>query len=152
MGPTITEIINSLPKEDQQRIHERYLELKNEVETLRELRQAAGKAQAHIATALNIKQPSVSKIERQTDMYLSTLRSYVEAIGGELELTVRFPSRPPVRLGRLGDALDTPNPRERRQQQAPRPGRAKPRRPDREPAARARTAAVRRPEMAGSEG
>ncbi|HNX98890.1 MAG TPA: XRE family transcriptional regulator, partial [Candidatus Aminicenantes bacterium] len=43
-----------------------------------------------IASVLNIKQPSVSQIERQTDMYLSTLRSYVEAVGGELELTVRF--------------------------------------------------------------
>jgi hypothetical protein len=53
----------------------------------------------------------VSKIERQTDMYLSTLRSYVEAVGGELELTVRFPSRPPVRLRNLGEALDTPESR-----------------------------------------
>jgi transcriptional regulator with XRE-family HTH domain len=52
------------------------------VEGLRELRKIAGKAQAEIAMALNIKQPSVSKIEKQTDMYLSTLRSYVEAIGG----------------------------------------------------------------------
>lgn len=54
----------------------------HEVEGLRELRQLAGKGQADIASALNIKQPSVSKIEKQTDMYLSTLRSYVEAIGG----------------------------------------------------------------------
>jgi transcriptional regulator with XRE-family HTH domain len=108
MGRTIGEIIGSLPEEDQRRIEEHYRQLENEVETLRELREAAGKAQAHIAAALNIKQPSVSKIERQADMYLSTLRSYVEAIGGELELTVRFPSRPPVRLRRLTEALDTP--------------------------------------------
>jgi transcriptional regulator with XRE-family HTH domain len=107
MGRTINEIIASLPKERQQRIEAEHQRLKNEVETLRELREAAGKAQAHIAATLNIKQPSVSKIERQTDMYLSTLRSYVEALGGELELTVRFPSRPPVRLGRLGDVLDS---------------------------------------------
>jgi DNA-binding XRE family transcriptional regulator len=53
------------------------------VEGLRQLRQLAGKGQADIASALNIKQPSVSKIEKQTDMYLSTLRSYVEAVGGE---------------------------------------------------------------------
>jgi hypothetical protein len=57
---------------------------------------------------LKIKQPSVSKIEKQTDMYLSTLRSYVEAIGGELDLVVRLPSRRPVRLNRLGDALGEP--------------------------------------------
>jgi transcriptional regulator with XRE-family HTH domain len=110
MGRTLDEIIASLPKKRQRRIEERFEELKNEVETLRELREAAGKAQAHIAASLNIKQPSVSKIERQTDMYLSTLRSYVKAIGGELELTVRFPSRPPVRLCNLGEALDTPAP------------------------------------------
>lgn len=78
-------------------------ELTQEVEGLRELRQIAGKAQADIATALNIKQPSVSKIESQSDMHLSTLRSYVEAIGGKLELTVKLPTRPPLRLQSLGD-------------------------------------------------
>ncbi|AJE46510.1 XRE family transcriptional regulator [Celeribacter indicus] len=81
-------------------------ELKQEVEGLRELRQIAGKAQADIATALNIKQPSVSKIESQADMHLSTLRSYVEAIGGKLELTVKLPARPLLRLQSLGDRAD----------------------------------------------
>ena len=70
---------------------------------MRELRQIAGKAQEDVASALNIKQPSVSKIENQADMYLSTLRSYVEAIGGKLELTVKLPARPPVRIEHLGD-------------------------------------------------
>ncbi|KFL28375.1 hypothetical protein JP74_02740 [Devosia sp. 17-2-E-8] len=77
--------------------------LKQEVEGLRELRQIAGKAQEDIASALNIKQPSVSKIEKQADMYLSTLRSYVEAVGGKLELTVKLPSHPALRLHSLGD-------------------------------------------------
>lgn len=71
---------------------------------LRQLRQLAGKVQADIASALNIKQPSVSKIEKQTDMYLSTLRSYVEAVGGELELTVKLPRQPTLRIQHLGDA------------------------------------------------
>ena len=106
MGRTLAEIVEALPPERRERIDARYRELKDQVESLRELRQAAGKAQAEIAAALNIKQPSVSKIERQADMYLSTLRSYIEAIGGELELVVRLPSRPPVRLHRLGDLLD----------------------------------------------
>jgi transcriptional regulator with XRE-family HTH domain len=73
------------------------------IEGLRELRQTAGKAQADIASALNITQPSVSKIERQTDMHLSTLRNYVEAIGGVLELTVRLPKRPALLIQHLGD-------------------------------------------------
>lgn len=92
MGRSLNEVINALPPEEQARIDTRYQELKQEVEGLRELRQLAGKAQADIASALNIKQPSVSKIEKQADMYLSTLRSYVEAIGGQLELTVKLPA------------------------------------------------------------
>lgn len=80
-------------------------EIKPEVKGLRELRLIAGKAQADVATALQIKQPSVSKVENQTDMYLSTLRAYVEAIGGRLELIVRLPERPMPRLYRLSDTL-----------------------------------------------
>lgn len=77
------------------------------IEGLRELRQTAGKAQADVAAALSITQPSVSKIERQTDMHLSTLRNYVEAVGGELELTVRLPKRPALRIQLLGDLHQT---------------------------------------------
>jgi transcriptional regulator with XRE-family HTH domain len=113
MGRTLSEVIASLPKERQQRIEEQFQQLRQEVESLKELRRATGKAQAEIAAALKIKQPSVSKIERQADMYISTLRSYVEAIGGELELTVRLPSRPPLRLRHLGDMLE-PEPRRKR--------------------------------------
>lgn len=103
MGRTIDEIIAELPADEQAAIESRYQVLKQEVEGLRELRQIAGKAQADIATALNIKQPSVSKIESQADMYLSTLRSYVEAIGGKLELTVKLPARPVFTIHHLGD-------------------------------------------------
>jgi DNA-binding XRE family transcriptional regulator len=84
MGRTVGEMIDALPKHRRERIDARYREIKDEVESLRELRKAAGKAQAEIAATLRIKQPSVSKIEKQTDMYLSTLRSYVEAIGASL--------------------------------------------------------------------
>ena len=79
-----------------------------EVEGLRELRQIAGKGQAEIASALNIKQPSVSKIENQADMYLSTLASYVEAVGGKLELVVKLPKRPALRIHQLGEAISQP--------------------------------------------
>lgn len=107
MGRSLNEVIAALPPEEQARIDTRYQELKQEVEGLRELRQLAGKAQADIASALNIKQPSVSKIEKQADMYLSTLRNYVEAIGGQLELTVKLPARPALRLKSLGDVATT---------------------------------------------
>lgn len=103
MARSLNEIIAGLPADEQAAIETRYKELKQEVEGLRELRQIAGKAQEDIASALNIKQPSVSKIEKQADMYLSTLRSYVEAVGGKLELTVKLPSRPALHLHSLGD-------------------------------------------------
>jgi DNA-binding XRE family transcriptional regulator len=79
MGRNLNQIIPELPPERRQRSEARYQELKQEVESLRELRQIAGKAQLDIATALKIKQPSISKIEKQADMYLSSLRSYVKA-------------------------------------------------------------------------
>ena len=108
MARSLNDIIAALPADEQAAIESRYQELKHEVEGLRELRQIAGKAQEDIATALNIKQPSVSKIEKQADMYLSTLRSYVEAVGGKLELTVKLPAHPALRLQSLGD-VSAPN-------------------------------------------
>ncbi|HVH75296.1 MAG TPA: XRE family transcriptional regulator [Stellaceae bacterium] len=108
MGRTLDQVIAELPPERRERVEARYQELKQEVEGLRELREIAGKAQLDVAAALHIKQPSVSKIEKQTDMYLSTLRNYIEAIGGKLELVVKLPRRPAIRLHRIGDALHPP--------------------------------------------
>ena len=103
MGRTLDQVIASLPLERQERIETRFNGLKDEVEGLRALRLAAGKAQADVAMALKIKQPSVSKIESQADMYLSTLRNYVEAIGGTLDLVITLPSRAPLRLQYIRD-------------------------------------------------
>src|SRR5580658_887347 len=103
MARSLNDMLADLPPERQAGVETRYQELKQEIEGLRELRQIAGKAQAEIAAALNIKQPSVSKIEQQADMYLSTLRSYVEAVGGSLELTVKLPPHPALTLHSLGD-------------------------------------------------
>lgn len=58
---------------------------------LAELRQARGMSQQMLAEILSVKQPSVAKIEKRSDVYLSTLRSHVEAMGGELEIIARFP-------------------------------------------------------------
>jgi hypothetical protein len=103
MGRSLDDVLASLPEARRARIEARAQDLKEEVESLGELRRVTGKAQIEIASALKVKQPSVSKIEKQTDMYLSTLRSYIEAIGGKLELIVRLPSRAPLRIERLGD-------------------------------------------------
>jgi transcriptional regulator with XRE-family HTH domain len=58
---------------------------------LQELRQARHLTQEQLASILRIKQASISKLERRTDMYISTLRSLIEAMGGKLEITAKFP-------------------------------------------------------------
>ena len=58
---------------------------------LNELRQARGLSQKMLAEVLHVQQPSIAKIEKRTDMYLSTLRSHIEAMGGQLEVVARFP-------------------------------------------------------------
>lgn len=58
---------------------------------LQELRRARQMSQTQLAEHLEIAQSEISKIEHRTDLYLSTLRSYIEAMGGELELIARFP-------------------------------------------------------------
>jgi predicted XRE-type DNA-binding protein len=58
---------------------------------LSELRRLAGKSQRQVAEVLGIKQPSLSKLEKQSDMQVSTLRKIVKALGGELEVLARFP-------------------------------------------------------------
>lgn len=59
---------------------------------LSELRDAQDITQAELGRRLNIDQSAVSKIEHRTDMYLSTLSDVIRAMGGQLELTARFPS------------------------------------------------------------
>ena len=58
---------------------------------LAELRRARGLSQKTLAGVLRVDQASISKMERRTDMYISTLRSHIEAMGGELEIVARFP-------------------------------------------------------------
>ncbi len=58
---------------------------------LQELRQARALSQDEIAKTLGIKQAAVSKLERRTDMYLSTLRKFIGAMGGHLEIVAHFP-------------------------------------------------------------
>jgi DNA-binding XRE family transcriptional regulator len=58
---------------------------------LQELRQARGLSQKKLAEILHVQQPSIAKLEKRTDMYLSTLRNHIEAMGGELDIIARFP-------------------------------------------------------------
>ncbi len=58
---------------------------------LQELRRARGLSQEALAATLHVGQASISKLERRTDMYISTLRSHIRAMGGDLEIVARFP-------------------------------------------------------------
>ncbi len=58
---------------------------------LDELREARAMTQQHLARILKVNQAAVSKMERRTDMYVSTLQDFVQAMGGELKITASFP-------------------------------------------------------------
>lgn len=73
-------------------------------ETLTELRRARSLTQAQLARSLGVSQAQVSRIEHQADLYLSTLRSYLQAMDGELELIATFPDGTTVPL-QLADLL-----------------------------------------------
>ncbi|MDE2812674.1 MAG: helix-turn-helix transcriptional regulator [Gemmatimonadota bacterium] len=71
--------------------------------TLRESRKASPLTQASVAREFSISQDSISRLEKRSDLLLSTLRRTVEAIGGSLSLIARFPDRPPVELAGIAE-------------------------------------------------
>src|SRR5256885_8069234 len=77
---------------------------------LHELRQARARSQEELARALKVGQPAVAKLERRTDMYVSNLRRYVEALGGSLEITARFPEGS-VTITNFAELESDPEPR-----------------------------------------
>jgi transcriptional regulator with XRE-family HTH domain len=76
----------------------------SELATLKDLRRAVEQTQEELAAKLGVGQDTVSRIERRSDVLLSTLRRYVEAMGGELQLVARFPNRVPLVIEYLGAA------------------------------------------------
>jgi len=106
MGRSLKTVMDSLPEGRRRKIETRYRELVTEVEDLKSLRKELGLSQEKIAAALDKSQAAVSKIENGSDMLLSTIRTYVEALGYELDLVVHAPRRRPVRLSLLSDLID----------------------------------------------
>jgi hypothetical protein len=107
MARTLTTVLRELPDRRRSRVDARYDELVQGISGLAELRALTGKAQIDIAEALSIKQPSVSRMERQTDMYLSTLGAYIRAAGGDLEIRITLPGGRKVSLKSIGQkAID----------------------------------------------
>jgi len=103
MTISLEEILGEMPPERRERIERRAAELIRAELNLREMRRARRLTQARLSKKLKIGQEGVSRIEKRTDLYLSTLRSYVEGVGGKLSLIVEFPDRPPVYLTGLGE-------------------------------------------------
>ena len=98
MAKKLDDIMAALPKERRQRINARNMELA----TLKDLRQAAQQTQEQLAATLGVGQDTISRLEKRSDMLLSTLRHYVESMGGQLNLVAQFPNRPPVVIQHLG--------------------------------------------------
>jgi len=111
----LQEALRAWPAERRKRVEDRARDLAAEYLTLQDLRKAQALTQERLADLLGIKQENVSRIEQRSDLLLSTLRNYVAALGGELELVARFPNRPVVVLTGLSDLLaGTPQNRARR--------------------------------------
>jgi hypothetical protein len=102
MTVSLEEILREMPEERRKRIEQRAAELIAEEMNLRELRRLRKLTQARLSKRLKIGQEGVSRIEKRSDLYISTLRSYVEGVGGKLSMVVEFPDRPPVFLTGLG--------------------------------------------------
>jgi DNA-binding XRE family transcriptional regulator len=85
-----SELTSKFPAKRKARVASRVAELKTEM-ALAELRQARDLSQEDLARVLGVNQPAVAKLEKRTDMYVSNLRRYIEAMGGTLEITAKFP-------------------------------------------------------------
>jgi DNA-binding XRE family transcriptional regulator len=88
------------------KIRARAAQLRAEEMSLRELRHAHKLTQESVAAALGIGQDGVSRLEQRSDFLISTLRSYVKAMGGQLSLIAEFPDREPVILSGIA-AMET---------------------------------------------
>ena len=90
MATSFRKLREKMDPERQERIRKRTEEMLAEL-PLQELRQARALSQQELAEVLGLNQATISKLERRTDMYLSSLRRFVEAMGGELEISAKFP-------------------------------------------------------------
>ena len=90
MAKKFRDLRAKMAPERQKRVPERAQALLAEL-PLQELRQARRMTQEALAQRLGSQQALVSKLERRADMYVSSLRTYIQALGGELEIVARFP-------------------------------------------------------------
>jgi transcriptional regulator with XRE-family HTH domain len=113
-----------MPEERRTRIFKRADEIRQEI-NLREMRRLRRVTQARLSKKLKIGQEGISRIERRADLYLSTLRNYVEGVGGKLSLVVEFPDRAPVVLSGFGEGSEASKPKKPAAKRRKRPTRSK---------------------------
>ena len=106
MTTALHDKMKSVGSKRRKKIEARAAELVSEEMALRELRKAHHRTQASMAKQLGISQDGVSRLEKRSDLLLSTLRNYVEAMGGDLRLVAEFPDQPPVVLTGFSDIDD----------------------------------------------
>jgi transcriptional regulator with XRE-family HTH domain len=98
MTVTLEEFTKDFTPEERAKVTARTAELIEEELTLRDLRQAQHLTQERMAELMGVEQENVSRLERRADLLLSTLSSYVTAMGGKLRLVAEFPNRHPVSI------------------------------------------------------
>jgi DNA-binding XRE family transcriptional regulator len=106
MASSLSQKLNQLSKARREKIQARADQLVAEEMSLRDLRLARKLTQEKMAELLQIQQAGVSRLEKRSDLHLSTLRQVVQSMGGELRLVVEFPDRPPVVLTGFEDLDD----------------------------------------------
>lgn len=119
MATNVRDTMKSLSPARRKKIEARASALIAEEMSLRDLRQALTLTQERMAETLGIGQDGISRLEKRSDLLLSTLRSYIEAMGGQLSLIAEFPDREPVTLSGLSTMdtaphSSTPRPRRRK--------------------------------------
>jgi len=90
MAKPFKHLVEKMSPESRERIRRRTAEMHSEM-ALQELRQAMHLTQQELADVLQMNQAAISKLEHQSDMYVSTLRRFVAALGGELRIVAHFP-------------------------------------------------------------
>ena len=103
MATALHDKMKSVGSKRRKKIEVRAAALVAEELALCDLRKAHHRTQASMAKQLGISQDGVSRLEKRSDLLLSTLRNYVEAMGGNLHLVAEFPDQPPVMLTGFSD-------------------------------------------------
>lgn len=101
MAKSFKNLVDKLPNDSQMRIKRGVEQMLSEM-PLPEIRKALQFSQEELADLLGLDQPAISKMERRTDMYLSTLRRFIEAMGGDLDIIATFDNRS-IRINQLSD-------------------------------------------------